>query len=273
MPQDQPRLSRQPSAVNATHAIPPLDVYTPAVTPSGSRVQIRAARAAGVNHLVDGLPRAERQRLLAGCTATELVFGDVLCEAGEPLRRVYFPIAGFISLVQPMAGHKPLELGLVGSEGVVGATLALGVATVPVRAVVQGAGSCLQVSVARLRRELQGSPGLAQSLRRFLYVTMLQLSRVAACTCFHEIEPRLARWLLMTHDRAPTDRLHLNHQFLADMLGVRRSAVTIAAGALRRRGVIRYARGEITVTSRSGLEAASCECYALMLQDYTSQFS
>ncbi|MDO9633365.1 MAG: Crp/Fnr family transcriptional regulator [Humidesulfovibrio sp.] len=218
------------------------------------------------NLLLNNLPHKSRARVLEHCEPAALVFGEILCEPGRPIRHVYFPLTGFISLVATLGDHPPLEMGLIGNEGMLGATLALGVKTVPLRAVVQGAGTALRMSAAHCREELQGSPGLLRALHRYLYVQMAQLSQTAACTHFHEIEPRLACWLLMTHDRAHADHFHLTHAFLADMLGVRRSGVTIAAGALQLRGLIRYSRGEIIVLDRKGLEAASCECYAALAQ-------
>ena len=168
----------------------------------------------------------------------------------------------------PVSGHPALEMGLIGSEGMLGATLVLGVATVPLRAVVQGPGRALRMTVAQLHAAIASSPALLRTLKRYLYVLMEQLSRTAACTRFHEIEARLTRWLLMTHDRAHADRFHLTHQFLADMLGVQRSAVTIAAGDLQERGLIEYTRGQIHVLDRKGLESVSCECYELVVADY-----
>lgn len=218
------------------------------------------------NLLLNSLPHKSRARILEHCEPATLVFGEILCEPGKPIRHVYFPLTGFISLVATLGDHPPLEMGLIGNEGMLGATLALGVKTVPLRAVVQGAGRALRMSAAHCRDELLGSPGLLRALHRYLYVQMAQLSQTAACTHFHEIEPRLACWLLMTHDRAHADHFHLTHAFLADMLGVRRSGVTIAAGALQLRGLIRYSRGEIIVLDRKGLEAASCECYAALAQ-------
>ena len=221
-----------------------------------------------VNRLLGSLPVKERNRFLNNCELVELTFGSVLCEPNEPLHSIYFPLRGFISLVTTLSGHPPLEMGLVGNEGMLGVTLTLGVSIVPTRGVVQGAGSALRMPAAQFRRELQESPALMQILNRYAYVSMSQLSRTAACTHFHEIEPRLARWLLMTHDRAHADHFHLTHQFLADMLGVRRSGVTIAAGALQLRKLIHYTRGEISILDRSGLEAASCECYRAQTEDY-----
>jgi CRP-like cAMP-binding protein len=128
------------------------------------------------------------------------------------------------------------------------------------------------MSVTRFRRAMRESPALRSVVSRYLFVVITQLSQSTACTRFHEVEARLARWLLMTHDRAHADRFHLTHLFLANMLGVRRSAVTIAAGALQRRNLIRYARGEIAVVDRQGLEAASCECYQKVIADYRRMF-
>ena len=220
------------------------------------------------NRLLDGLSRPLRRGLLAQCEPVELVFGEILCEPNRLFEHVHFPLTGFVSLVAPMAGHQPLEMGLIGNEGMLGATLALGVSTVPLRAIVQGSGSALRMPVAAFRRQLRDSPALQQQVNRYLYVLMAQLAQTAACTRFHEVGARLARWLLMTHDRAHADHFHLTHKFLADMLGVRRSGVTIAAGDLQRRDLIRYTRGEIHILDRRGLEAASCECYDAVVEDY-----
>ena len=226
-----------------------------------------------VNRLIEGLPRKERDRLLQRCEPVDLVFGAILCEPGQPFRHVYFPLSGFISLVATLGGHQPLELALIGNEGMLGVTLALGVNAAPMRAVVQGAGTALRMSAAQLRRELRGSPALRRMLNHYLYAMLAQLAQSAACTHFHEIEPRLARCLLMSHDRAHADHFHLTHKLLADMLGVRRSGVTIAAGALQQRKLIRYTRGEISILDRKGLEAASCECYEAVIEAYTRVFT
>jgi len=217
-----------------------------------------------VNGLIEGLPGRERHRLMALCKPVDLLPGRILCECDERLTHAYFPLSGFISLVTVLGQRPPLEMGLIGSEGMLGATLSLGVPVVPARAVVQGGGYALRLSAAALRRELHASPVLLQTLHRYEYVLMAQLLQNAACTHFHEIEPRLARWLLMTHDRAQGDEFHLTHGFLADMLGVRRSGVTIAAGVLQAHKLIRYTRGTISVLDRQGLERTSCECYAAM---------
>jgi CRP-like cAMP-binding protein len=217
---------------------------------------------AASNHLIDRLPRRARAGLLAQCEPVQLVLSDVLCEAHTPTRHVYFPTESFISLVARVDDHAGLEVGMVGSEGMVGAQLVLGVAAAPLRALVQGAGACWRISVAAFRRELAGSPVLQLQLQRYVYVLMAQTVASAGCLRFHQIGPRLARWLLMSQDRAHDDHFHVTHEFLAYMLGVRRVGVTEAAGALQRRGLITYHRGELTVLDRSGLEAAACSCYA-----------
>jgi CRP-like cAMP-binding protein len=221
------------------------------------------------NRLLGSLPAAQRKRLLAQCETVELTFGQILCEPDEPYRHAYFPLQGFISTVATVGSHQPLEVRLIGNEGMLGATLALGVNTVPLRAVVQGSGAAWRVGAAALRRALDREPALRPLLSRYLYVLVAQLSQSTGCNRFHEVEARLARWLLMTHDRAHADHFHLTHAFLANMLGVRRSGITVAAGALQQRALIRYARGTISVLDRRGLERASCDCYAALLEDYT----
>jgi CRP-like cAMP-binding protein len=224
------------------------------------------------NNLIDSLPRTDRERILKRCVHVKLVLGAILCEADRPIRYVYFPLSGFISLVATVGGHPPLEMGLIGSEGMLGGTLVLGVSNAGLQGVVQGSGTALRMSSADARRELKRSSSLSRIFSRYLYVMLAQLSQSAACTRFHLIDARLARWLLMTHDRAHADHFHLTHQFLADMLGVQRSAVTIAAGAMQAKKLIRYTRGEIRVLNRRGLEARSCECYQAVTRDYAALF-
>ncbi len=227
---------------------------------------------ASENRLIGALPRGERRRFLAASESTDLVLGRVLCEPDGAYHHIYFPLSGFISLVASVSGHPPLEVALIGNEGVLGATVVLGMDLAPLRSVVQGAGSALCISIEDIKLLMPESPALRRVLNRYIYVVMAQLSQNAACARFHEIEPRLARWLLMTHDRAHADYFYLTHKFLADMLGVQRSAVTIAAGALQRRQLIDYSRGRINVLSRSGLEAAACECYAAAEKDDSDVF-
>lgn len=224
------------------------------------------------NALLGTMPVRERKRVIALCEPVHLEFGTVLCEADAAYEYVYFPLNSFISLVTEVSGHPQMEMGLIGNEGMLGATLLLGVDRAPLRAVVQGPGTALRMPASVLREQLAESPRLTRTVSKFLYVLLAQLSQTTACTRFHEVEARLARWLLMTHDRAHADQFHLTHQYLADMLGVQRSAVTIAAGTLQRRKFIGYSRGEISILSRLGLETASCECYSAVVSDYAQQF-
>lgn len=213
------------------------------------------------NRLLEDLPAADRHWLGAQCDCVELAFGTVLYEPGQPIQHAFFPRTAVIALMATIEGHPPLEMGLIGNEGMLGATLVLGVASAPMRASVHGAGSCLRLSSVQLQAALARSPELSGRLNRYLYQQLIQLSETAACIHFHEIEQRLACWLLMTHDRVHANHFHLTHEFLANMLGVRRSGVSLAAGSLQQQHLIRYARGEITIIDRKGLEAASCACY------------
>lgn len=224
--------------------------------------------AAAENHLIEMLPQADRRRLLAVCEPFELVLADVLCNRGEATRHVYFPIDGFVSLVTTIDDHVGLEVGMVGREGMVGAQLTLGVVIAPLRALVQGQGAALRVSADAFGREIARSTALRSGLNRYLYVLMAQLAGSAACLRYHMIGPRLARWLLMSHDHAQADSFRVTHEFLSYMLGIRRVGVTTAAGALQNSGLIRYHRGELTVLDRKGLEAAACNCYAADRKTY-----
>jgi CRP-like cAMP-binding protein len=217
--------------------------------------------------LLEALPSSDRRRVLAASDNVELVFADVLCNPGATLRHVYFPLSGFISLIMPI-DDTSLEVGLIGREGMFGTPLALGVNVSPVRAVVQGAGSALRLGAAPFRRQLERSPALRCEIDRYVYVRVSQLAQTAGCTRFHVIEARLARWLLMTQDRARADSFPVTQEFLAVMLGVRRVGVTKAAGSLQERNLIRYRRGKLTVLDRRGLKAASCGCYGEDLRSY-----
>ena len=214
------------------------------------------------NRLIELLPCKDREHLLADCESVQLVLSEVLCQRGTPTRHVYFPVDGFISLLARIEAHPGLEVGMVGREGMVGAQLVLGVPIAPLHALVQGPGAAWRISTAAFRRQLAASAALRNGLNRYLYVLMAQLATSAACLRYHQIGPRLARWLLMSQDRAHADHFHITQEFLAYMLGVRRVGVTLAAGALQDRGLIAYHRGELSVLDRSGLEAAACGCYA-----------
>jgi len=214
------------------------------------------------NRLLGALPRAERGAVLADCARVPLTFADVLCEPGDRIRHAWFPLSGSIALIAQVDDHGALEVGSVGNEGLFGFPLALGSQRQPLRAIVESAGLALRIDAARLRGHLAALPALQKAVQHQLATLVSQLARAAACNRFHVVEARLARWLLLSQDRAQSDEFDLTHEFVASMLGVRRVGVTQAAGALQRRRLIRYRRGHVTIIDRSGLEAASCSCYS-----------
>lgn len=226
------------------------------------------------NKLIQRLPSKDRLRLLEQCELVDLAVDDVLFEpSAHRLSHVYFPIAGAVSLVTDFDLDSAIEVGMVGSEGMLGIQLVLGVLTAaPLRALVQMPGTALRVSAFAFRRELAASPALQRVLSRYVFVLMTQLASTCSCLHFHSIRERLARWLLMCQDRAGPDRLQVTHEFLASMLGVRRVSVTAAAGELKHSGLIRYSRGLLTIRDRTGLEAEACTCYSIDRQIYDSIF-
>lgn len=216
------------------------------------------------NGLLAALPRKDYQRLHAALEPVTLTYGEVLYEPGEPIRHVYFPIDSLVSLLTTVEGHKALEVGLVGREGMVGTSLALGTDIAPVRALVQGTGTAMRMSAARFREELRISLPLQGELSRCTHAKLAQARQTAACNRFHVLEARLAHWLLTTRDRVGSDRFLLTQEFLANTLGVLRVAVTKAAGNLQQRKLIRYSRGKIRILDRKGLEGAACGCYRIV---------
>jgi CRP-like cAMP-binding protein len=226
------------------------------------------ASPAPANRLITVASRAARQRIVAACDTVTLQSGEIIHEPGEIMRSVYFPVAGFISVMIPVDETSILEVGLVGDEGMFGLPLLLGVDTSPLRALVQGTGLAWRMSSDAFRSELARNPPWNRVLQRYLQVSFSQLAQTAACTRFHLVEHRLARWLLMTQDRAHRAEFHVTHEFLAYMLGVRRVGVTKAALALQSQDLIRYHRGALTVVDRAGLESAACSCYRIDREAY-----
>ncbi len=220
------------------------------------------------NRLLAALPASERERFLADCTLVELVLGSVLHEEGDRIGHVYFPTESFISLLATVGGGSTLEVGMIGDEGVCGYALALDSNVAPLRALTQGAGAAWRLQGTMFRRRLQDMPMLRRLVNRYVCVHLRQLARTAACAHFHVVENRLARWLLMTRDRAHADSFYATQEFLAFMLGVRRVGVTAAAGVLQSRELIRYRRGNVTILDSSRLEATACACYQSDLEAY-----
>ncbi|MFP3341463.1 Crp/Fnr family transcriptional regulator [Halomonas sp. SIMBA_159] len=222
---------------------------------------ISISHAINTNRLLADLPSAEQTALAACCEVVPLAFGEVIYQPTDTVTYAYFPIDSFVSNIVILNNDSRLEVTMAGLEGMLGIPLVLGFNKAPLLAVVQGAGIALRIPAAQFQALLPNSPTLHQRLIRYLYIVMNQLANSAACIHFHRIEERLARWLLMTQDRAQSDHLKLTHEFLAMMLGVRRAGITLAALALQQRGLISYHRGDIIILDRSGLVAAACQCY------------
>ncbi len=228
--------------------------------PAARRALQKAAdKASSTNTLLASLPRAEYQRLLAGLEPVTLKFGEVLQEPGMPIRHVYFPVDCAISLLATPEGP---QVGLVGYEGVIGIPLALGVGVSSVRALVQAAGTAMRMEAARFMKAFDQCPALQCELYRRADASLALARQTVACNCFHAVEARLARWLLMSGDRVRSEEFFLTQAFLAQMLGVRRATVNEAACPLQRRRLITYTHGRIRIVDRKGLEAAACGCYA-----------
>ena len=218
--------------------------------------------AAIPNLLLASLPRKEYLKLLPDLSLVTLDYADVLYEPHTRMANVYFPDNCLVSLLTQIDRHLELEVGMVGSEGMVGTPLALGTEVSGVRALVQGGGNALRMSSARFLSALRRSPPFQRAVLGYVDTLIRQVSQTAACNRFHVVEARLARWLLMTRDRLKTGEFQLTHEFLSHMLGVRREGVSEAASIFQRQNLIEYSRGRIKILNHRGLEAASCSCYA-----------
>ena len=221
------------------------------------------------NRVLARLPRKDYRRLLRVLEPVELAFGQVLLESEDPILHVYFPNDCFVSMLTGVDGKRSAEVGLIGSEGMVGLPAALGIADSPFRAVVQGAGTALRMNIADFRREFSKSAALRRELHLFTHLLMIQIAQTAACNRFHRISQRMARWMLMTRDRVGSNEFRITQQFLALMLGVRRVGVSVAAGGLRERKLLAYRRGCFTILNHKGLLAAACGCYKTVKDFYT----
>ncbi len=218
----------------------------------------------GINWVLADLPPEPAGRLHRRLEPVTLTFGQILYEPGRQIRHVYFPLDSLISLLTVVDGRRSLEVGMVGREGMAGIPYILGMDVSGVRAIVQGGGKALRIAAAPFRAEFDRNPSMQRALHRYTYALMAQISQTAACNRFHDAQARLARWLLMTRDRVGASQFPLTQEFMAHMLGLRRVGVTEAAGEFKRRGLIAYSRGQITILNEAGLGAASCSCYRIV---------
>lgn len=229
-----------------------------------SALKSSSDRGPGVNRLLATLPKKEYELLLPKLKTVTLGFGEELYEPGDAIKYVYFPNDSIISLISKLSETAWLEVGMVGNEGMAGLAVFMGVGFSSTRALVQGSGTAMRMSSAAIRTEANRVGSLHRVLHRYSHSLLTQVCQSSACNRFHLVNARLARWLLMTNDRLGAEEFPLTQEFLSHMLGVRREGVSKAAGALQAGKLIRYSRGVITILNRRGLEAKSCQCYAII---------
>lgn len=220
------------------------------------------------NHLLAALPADEYKRILPHLEHATFSLGESIYESGKQLKHLYFPTTSIISLLYLMENGTSAEIGVVGSEGVIGIALFMGGNTTPNRAIAQSAGDAYKMNAQALQNEFALGGQFQLSLLRYTQALITQISQTAVCNRLHPIEQQLCRWLLLSHDRLQADELKMTQELIANMLGVRREGVTYAAGRLQTAGLIKYARGRITILDRKGLEAAVCECYQVVKDEY-----
>ncbi|OFV94259.1 MAG: hypothetical protein A3F68_08625 [Acidobacteria bacterium RIFCSPLOWO2_12_FULL_54_10] len=213
------------------------------------------------NQILANLPDEESKRLLPDLQLLSPRLSDVVYRSGDPVRYAYFPLDAVVSILASMEDGRTVEVTLIGNEGIVGITALLGGSTSGTVAVVQVPGDYLRIKADVLQAEFRRGGMLNRRLLRYINYLLAQISQTAACNRLHRLEQRLARWLLMTHNRVQRDEFPITHEFLSHMLGTPRSEVTIAAGILQKSWLIRYGRGSVTILDRPGLEAVACECF------------
>lgn len=221
-----------------------------------------------VNQLLAALPSKEYNRLADHLKPVNLTGGEILLEPHEPIKKIYFPERAMISLVSIMMDGSTTEIGLIGNEGLIGLPAILGGNSTTSRTIVQVSGTALEISAEIVKQEFERGEKLYQLLLLYTQALLTQVSQSAACNRQHKIEERLARWLLSVQDCIMQDELPLTQEFIANMLGTRRSGVTVAAGILQQAGIIRYSRGRITILDQEALEATACECYRLVQNEF-----
>ena len=220
------------------------------------------------NHLLAALPDSEWARWQPNLESIDLELGQVLYESGQKMYDVYFPIDAIISLLCVLENGSTAEIAVVGNEGIVGVSLFMGGQTTPSRAVVQSAGLCIRLNAEKLVKEFNLSLPVMHLLLRYMQALMTQATQTAVCNRHHSLDQQLCRWLLLSMDRLPTNKLIMTQELIANMLGVRREGVTEAAGKLQKEGLIKYARGKIEIIDRIGIEKRSCECYKVVKNEY-----
>ncbi len=227
----------------------------------------RKIHVRGENRLLADLPSGEYDRLRSHLQKVSLPLKEILYEANGPIPHVFFPLHGVVSLVILMDGNVSLEVGTIGNEGMVGTPVFLGSGSSPTRAISQVPGEALRMETKAFQEEMRRRGRLYGLVQRYTQAMINQISQSTVCNHWHTVQKRMCRWLLLSHDRVGVDEFSLTHEFLAQMLGVRRPTVTTVAGTLQRAGLIRYHRGKLTVLDRKGLEAASCECYEVVAKE------
>ena len=221
-----------------------------------------------LNHLLAALPADEFGRVEENLEPVSLSLGEVIYESGEQLEHIYFPTSSIISLLYIMENGSTAEIGMAGNDGLVGIALYMGGSTTPSRAVVQSAGNAFRMPSRAMNNEFSLGGVFQKVLLRYTQSLMTQISQTAVCNRLHSVEQQLCRWLLINHDLLQTNKLIMTHDLIANMLGVRREGVSIAAGHLQRQGLIKYVRGTITMLDRDALERAACECYRVVKDEY-----
>ena len=216
------------------------------------------------NELLLGLPSPESNLILPQLTFIQLRTHDILEDPGELIKYAYFVNSGLVSVLSMMENGKSVEVGITGKEGCTALPMAVGLKTSLLRLVVQIQGTAFRISSQGLAKSLRQCPVLEKRMQQYSQIMGMLSAQVAACNRLHEVDERLARWLLMSQDRVEGDIVSLTHEFLAHMLGTRRSSVTVAAGVLQKAGLITYNRGSVKIEHRARLEDAACECYDLI---------
>ncbi len=228
----------------------------------------QASQSPRHNHLLAALPAGEHARITSHLESVSLDLGQVLYESGDRMMHVYFPTTAIISLLYVMENGGTAEIGIAGNNGVVGVALFMGGDTTSSRAIVQGAGKAFRMNAEALRKEFRRGGLFQDILLRYTQALMTQISQTAVCNRLHTVQQQLCRWLLINHDLLPADTLVMTHDLIANMLGVRREGVSVAAGHLQEEGYIKYSRGTVVMLDRDGLEKICCECYQVVASEY-----